>query len=160
MEIGRESLIFDHKLSVKRAERRTVLLAAVLIGHLVGCSGGILFLAEFVVTSLSLVLGGAATISSNAIESWIYFSCYSTVAFWGYLIARVGLVTGMRRKKCSGPSLCFVLLLSLASGVWTFCLMFCDWDLPTKTMIIRIGSSAFFSKRRKANLKPLRDELQ
>jgi hypothetical protein len=43
----------------------TIVIGFFLVGHLVGSSGGILFLAEFVVTSVSLVLGGAGTISAS-----------------------------------------------------------------------------------------------
>lgn len=48
----------------------TVVILAFLVGQLVGSSGGTMFLAEFIVTSVSLLLGGAGTISANAMESW------------------------------------------------------------------------------------------
>jgi len=161
MEFGHDSQIFHHSFSIKKTEKRTIVLAAVLVGHLVGCSGGILFLAEFVVTSVSLILGGAATISSHAIESWIYFSCFSTVAFWGYLLARVGSVNGMRRKKCSSPSCFLMILLAIASIFWVWFLLFWNWDVPTKAMIVRLGgSSAFMKKKRKDNEKTLEYTLQ
>lgn len=73
----------------------TVVIGFFLIGQLVGSSGGVLFLAEFVVTSVSLVLGGAGTISASAMESWGCFFVLSTTAFWGYVFARVALMDGM-----------------------------------------------------------------
>ena len=61
----------------------TVVIAFLIIGNLVGSSGGVVFLAEFIVTSVSLVLGGAGTISASAMESWGCFICLSSTAFLG-----------------------------------------------------------------------------
>ena len=66
MEAGR-GLSGTHSATRSSAKRsifrpfslNTVIIGFFLIGQLVGSSGGVLFLAEFVVTSVSLVLGGA-----------------------------------------------------------------------------------------------------
>jgi len=111
-----------------------------LIGQLVGSSGGILFLAEFVVTSVGLLVGGAATISTNAIESWFRFFGLSSTAFWGYLLARVGLSNSIRQKECVTSSallfvsFCFMLML------WIIIIAFCTWDLPPTVMILHTRS--------------------
>ena len=159
MEIGSESHIFEQSLHVKTTDIRTIFLAAVLIGHIVGCSGGVLFLVEFIVTVMSLVLGGAATISSNAIESWVYFSCFTIAAFWGYLLSRVGLIDGMRTKKFSVPSFYLALFWSIVLGLLTYCLLYWNWDIPT-TMIVRLGSATLKEKKSKADMKPLENQLQ
>jgi hypothetical protein len=80
----------------------TVVILAFLVGHLIGSSGGTMFLAEFVVTSVSLLLGGAGTISASAMESWGCFFCLSSTAFWGYLFGRVALMVSrvLRRFSC------------------------------------------------------------
>lgn len=44
---------------LKSANLATVVISAFLVGQLVGSSGGTMFLAEFIVTSISLILGGA-----------------------------------------------------------------------------------------------------
>jgi len=161
MEIGCESNIFEQSLNVKKAEKRTLFTAGVLIGHLVGCSGGILFLAEFMVTALSIILGGAAaTISTYAIECWIYFICFFTVAFWGYLLARLGSIDGMVKKRMSKPSLYLLLLLMLSIFMLAYCLLFKQWDPPVKKMVIRIGPSSFLGKKRKSKERSLEDDLQ
>ena len=47
----------------------TLVSLSFLLGQLLGSSGGVLFLAEFVVTSISFILGGAGTISASSVES-------------------------------------------------------------------------------------------
>jgi hypothetical protein len=93
----------------------TIVITSFLVGQLVGSSGGIMFLAEFVVTSVSLVLGGAGTVvSASAMESWGCMFCLSSTAFWGYLLARVAIVDGVRSKRKGYTSFllsnCIVLL--------------------------------------------------
>lgn len=103
-------------LSLAKPRRlNTLVIGFILIGQLVGSSGGILFLAEFIVTTISLLLGGAATVTTRAIESWITFLCLSSTSLWGFLSARLGLLDGMRKKRRGFPS--NILCASLCSGV-------------------------------------------
>jgi hypothetical protein len=103
-------------LSLPKPRRlNTLVIGFILIGQLVGSSGGILFLAEFIVTTISLLLGGAATVTARAIESWITFLCLSSTSLWGFLSARLGLLDGMRKKRRGFPS--NILCASLCSGV-------------------------------------------
>ena len=103
-------------LSLAKPRRlNTLVIGFILIGQLVGSSGGVLFLAEFIVTTISLLLGGAATVTSRAIESWITFLCLSSTSLWGFLSARLGLLDGMRKKRRGFPS--NILCASLCSGV-------------------------------------------
>ena len=60
MEKGRSSVNTSSTGSmIKAASLATVVIMAFLLGQLVGSSGGTMFLAEFIVTSISLILGGA-----------------------------------------------------------------------------------------------------
>lgn len=142
-----------------------------LAGQLVGSSGGILFLAEFVVTTVGLVLGGAATISTNAFESWICFFCLSSTAFWGYLLARVSLANSVRLDRHCGSvsggvnALCPARLLLMASvGIfgllWFTSTMLCEWELLTTVMLVRPGwRSAFVEVGGEEEMEELGDVL-
>ena len=113
-----------------------VVSLAFLVGQLVGSSGGTMFLAEFIVTSVSLLLGGTGTISASAIESWGCFLFLSFSAFWGYLFGRVGLLDAVRqRKTCHSTRL---LVGSLVTVVLFWCLLLCfaRWDTPATLMIV------------------------
>jgi hypothetical protein len=77
----------------------SIIMLSVLLGQLVGSSGNTMFLAEFVVTSMSLILGGAVTISARAVKSWFFFFCLSGAAFWGYVFGRVALMENVQRKR-------------------------------------------------------------
>jgi len=115
----------------------TTVIAFFMMGHIVGSSGGILFLAEFIVTSVSLVLGGAGTISASAIESWVCFVCLAWTAFWGHLFARVALMDGMRQKRrVASSTLLFSLLVALSS-LLMISLLAWKWSVPPVTMIVR-----------------------
>lgn len=120
----------------------TLVITFVLMGQLVGSSGGILFLAEFVVTFISLMLGGAATISTNAVESWVCFFCLSTTAFWGYLFARVGLLDGMRTKRCGGSSFVLCASILFMAVVWVTVVFFFEWEIPSASVILRSGGGS------------------
>jgi hypothetical protein len=136
----------------------TVVIGFFLIGQLVGSSGGVLFLAEFVVTSVSLVLGGAGTISSSAMESWGYFFCLSSTAFWGYLFARVALMDGMRHKKrgASGVFLCASLVA--ISLLWMLTLLVWEWEVAPTEMIVRDGLG--ISKGQRPTVQQIQQYLQ
>lgn len=137
VEMGRGTTNSSNPKSlIEHFSLNTVILFFVLVGQLVGSSGGLLFLAEFVVTTVSLALGGAGTISASAMESWGCFFCLSSTAFWGYLFARVGIADGIRHKR-RGPSLvvlctCLVVLW----GLWFFTLGLIKWDLPPSLMLV------------------------
>lgn len=117
-----------------------------LVGQLVGSSGGILFLAEFVVTTVGLLLGGAATISTNAFESWVCFFCLSSTAFWGYLLARVSLANGVRQNKqgCC-PSLLLMISFFVFLVLWIASTLLCEWELPTTIMIVHPSWRPFYT---------------
>ena len=83
-----------------------------------GSSGGLVFLAEFVVTAISLLLGGAAAVTSRALESWITFFCLSSTCFWGFVSARLGLLDGMRNKRRGIPSSLLCASLCTAATMW------------------------------------------
>jgi hypothetical protein len=74
----------------------TIVILAFLIGQLVGSSCGAMFLAEFIVTSISLLIGGAGTISTRSLESWGCLFCLSSTAFWGYLLGRVAVMVSSK----------------------------------------------------------------
>jgi len=148
MEMGDDFESLGAISGFRTMEMQTFITALFLIGQLIGCSGGTLFLAEFVVTAVSLLLGGAATISTGAIESWILFLCFSTTAFWGYLFSRVGVTDGMRQKRCSGSSILLLFCLVLASGFWVFVMVLWDWEIPSTAMIIRKGAWVFAEPKR------------
>lgn len=115
----------------------TVIVAFFMIGHLVGSSGGVLFLAEFAVTSVSLVLGGAGTISASAMESWGCFFCLASTAFWGYLFARVALVDGMRQKRRAVSSVFLCTSLATLLGLWMIPCLVWNWEVPPQAMIVQ-----------------------
>ena len=117
----------------------TVIVAFFMIGHLVGSSGGVLFLAEFAVTSVSLVLGGAGTISASAMESWGCFFCLSSTAFWGYLFARVALVDGMRQKRRGASSVFLCASLATLLGMWMISCLLWNWEVPPQAMIVHVA---------------------
>jgi hypothetical protein len=114
-----------------------VIITSFLFGQLVGSSGGILFLAEFVVTTISLLLGGAATISTNAVESWMTFFFLSATSFVGYLFARVALVDNTRNKRGGVPSFLLLLSLILLSCLTVCTFLVLEWEIPATALIIR-----------------------
>lgn len=107
---------------IKPRRFNTLVVGFILMGQLVGSSGGIMFLAEFVVTSVCLLIGGI-TITARALESWITFFCLSSTAFWGYVFARLGVLDGIKKKRCGLPSLLLCLSLWLALGMWLLVFM-------------------------------------
>lgn len=78
LEKGRPGISITNTGSfIREMDLLTIFIFAFLVGQLVGSSGGTMFLAEFIVTSISLVLGGAGTVSASAMESWGCFFCLS-----------------------------------------------------------------------------------
>lgn len=114
-----------------------VVIMFFLIGQLVGSSGGLQFLAEFVVTAVGFLLGGCSTVSSNGLENWFCFFCLSSIAFWGYLFARVGVSTCMRKKRSCSASSFLLFSFFLMLSIWISAAFNHDLDFPTSLMIIR-----------------------
>lgn len=115
----------------------TVFIFAFLVGQLVGSSGGTMFLAEFIVTSISLVLGGAGTVSASAFESWVTFFVLSWTAFWGYLFGRVGLIDGIVLKRRGYSTVLLSTSVALLCIFWTFVLVVGRFDSPVSLVLLR-----------------------
>lgn len=105
--------------------------------QLVGSSGGVLFLAEFIVTSISLVLGGAGTVSASAMESWGVFFCLALTGFWGYLFGRVAIMEGFRQKKTGFSSTMLCISLAIVVSLWLVALLAWKWESPIQLIIAR-----------------------
>lgn len=123
---------------VKPRRLNSLVIGYIMVGQLVGGSGGVIFLAEFVVTSICLILGGAATISSRAVESWITFVCLASTAFWGFVFARLGLLDAVRKRRRGIPSA--LLCASLCSAFMMWMGVFCrvDWQALTPGDLVLI----------------------
>jgi hypothetical protein len=115
----------------------TVVILAFLIGQMVGSSGGVLFLAEFLVTFMMLILGGAGTISASAMECWGCFFCLSTTAFWGYLFGRVALMDGIRQKRGGYSSVLLSKSVAFLCCFWIFIFFVCTWDSHVSLVIVQ-----------------------
>ena len=111
-----------------------------------------MFLAEFVVTSISLILGGAGTISASAMESWATFFCLSMTAFWGYLVGRVAILEAIRQKRSglSSTLLCASLIVLLI--LWLFTFFVWKWEAPVQLVIVRSISSNMTVNTNRRNL--------
>jgi hypothetical protein len=141
MEKGRSSITISNNNStgsmLKEYSLVTIVILAFLIGQLVGSSGGVLFLAEFIVTFMMLVLGGAGTISASAMESWGCFFCLSTSAFWGYLFGRVALMDGIRQKRGGYASVLLSKSVAFLCCFWIAVFFVCTWDSPISLVIVQ-----------------------
>ena len=115
----------------------TVFIFAFLVGQLVGSSGGTMFLAEFIVTSISLVLGGAGTVSASAMESWITFFILALTSFWGYLFGRVGLIDGILLKRRGYSNALLSTSVGLLAVFWTTVFLVGRFDSPVSLVILR-----------------------
>ena len=124
MEIGQSSFtIISTRSVIESLGLVSTVNLGLLIGQLIGGSGGVLFLVEFAVTATSLVLGGMGTISASGIKSWGTFFCLSLISFWGYLFGRCSVIASITEKKTGissrmlSTSYFFVLALLLLSIV-------------------------------------------
>jgi hypothetical protein len=138
----------------------TLIIAFFLLGQLLGSSGGVQFLAEFVVTSVSLMLGGAASVSTTAVESWLCFFTLSTTSFWGYVFARVGLLNGIRRKRRGSSSTVLSSTIFICACLWIYAIFFWEWELPPSALVIRVGSNALFSNKKSDSAQKHIEQLQ
>jgi len=160
METCRESTGANNTRSIlKSMNLVNVVILAFLVGQLVGSSGGVLFLAEFVVTSVSLILGGAGTISASAMESWATFFCLSATCFWGYLFGRVAVMEGIREKRSGFSSVMLCASLAIMLVVWGAMLFLHDWENPVSVLISRNGewknnARSWFTQRQDDTLSP------
>jgi hypothetical protein len=141
MEKGRSSItVISNNNStgsmLKEYSLVTVVILANMIGQLVGSSGGVLFLAEFIVTFMMLILGGAGTISASAMESWGCFFVLSTWAFWGYLFGRVALMDGIRQKRGGYASVLLSKSVAFLCCFWILVFFVCTWDSPVSLVIV------------------------
>lgn len=138
METGRAGVTISETGSiVETLSLVTIVIMGFLVGQLVGSSGGVLFLAEFVVTSISLVLGGAGTISASAMESWGTFFCLGVTAFWGYLFGRVSIMEGIKQKRSGFSSIMLCLSLLVLAILWTIVIFAWKWESPMELVIHR-----------------------
>ena len=94
-----------------------------------------MFLAEFIVKTLSLLLGGAATISAFSFESWGCFFALSMAAIVGYLIGRVALTDGIRNKRGGFSSFLLFHSILLLLGFWVV-IFLPAWDTPASVVIL------------------------
>ena len=108
-----------------------------LSNQMVGSSGGILFLAEFIVTSVSLLLGGAGTMSVDTLFSWFTFLFYSTFAALGYVISRAAMVQGIKNKKRCLSSIFLCVSIILAPCSWWLMAIYIRWDFPVPLVVSR-----------------------
>jgi hypothetical protein len=115
----------------------TVVILAFLVGQLVGSSGGVLFLAEFIVTTISLILGGVGAISASAMESWFTFFCFAFTAFIGYLLGRVAVMEGIRQKRSGFSSIMLCVTLVGILIFWTIASIGWKWETAIQLAIVR-----------------------
>jgi hypothetical protein len=138
METGRAGVTISETGSiVETLSLVTIVIMGFLVGQLVGSSGGVLFLAEFVVTSISLVLGGAGTISASAMESWGTFFCLAVTSFWGYLFGRVSIMEGIKQKRSGFSSIMLCLSLFVLAILWMIAIFAWKWESPMELVIHR-----------------------
>ena len=122
---------------IKSLNLVTIVILGFLIGQLVGSSGGVLFLAEFVVTSVSLVLGGMGTISATAMESWGIFFPLSMIAFLGFLFGRCSVLENIRKKRCGFSSIMLCVSLFVIYSLLILSFAYWRWETTMDILIKR-----------------------
>lgn len=115
----------------------TMVSISCLVGQLVGSSGGVLFLVDFIMESFFLAMGGTVTISTGATESWMTFCCLSLAAFWGYLLGRMAVLDGMRKKKRVKLSVVLCICIVSVVCLWLLAVFCSEWDFPVSLVILR-----------------------
>ena len=134
---------------IKSLSYFTSIIFGLLIGQLVGSSGGISFLVEFTVTTLSIVLGGMGTMSG--MRSWGSFFALSLVSSLGCMLGRCSVLDNIQKKKVGTTSI--ILCLSLCLVFSSLTLTFTGWfservvDLLVKRPTITHLSSIEYSIR-------------
>lgn len=153
MEIVRRTTANGILSVIKPRRLNTLVIGFITIGQLLGSSGGIMFLAEFVVTAISLLLGGAATVTSRALESWITFFCLASTSFWGFVFARLGLLDGMRKKRRGVPSTLLCASLFSAMTMWLIVLTRVHWYSVSPGSLVIVQAREFMlDMRNRASL--------
>lgn len=115
----------------------TVVILAFMVGQLVGSSGGTMFLCEFVVTAVSLILGGGAgTVSARTIESWCSFFVLSSAGLWGYLFGRVALLDGIRQRRGCHSTVLLSNAVGFLALFWVLLFFFAKWATPTHLVVV------------------------
>ena len=153
MEIVRRTTANGILSVIKPRRLNTLVIGFITIGQLLGSSGGIMFLAEFVVTAISLLLGGAATVTSRALESWITFFCLASTSFWGFVFARLGLLDGMRKKRRGVPSALLCASLFSAMTMWLIVLTRVHWYSASPGSLVIVQAREFMlGMRNRASL--------
>lgn len=115
---------------------------------MVGSSGGILFLAEFIVTSISMLLGGGGTMSVDTMLSWFTFIFHLTFAALGFFIGRAAIERGIKRQKGCRSWIVLCLTFFLVTGA--VCI---PWEFPVPLIIHRpiigdhIGQGQMYSAK-------------
>jgi hypothetical protein len=138
METSQVGVSSTSPLSLIKAQGlHMIAMAGFHVGQLVGSSGGVLFVAEFIVTSISLLVGGAGTISASAMDSWFTFFCLAIASFPAYVFARVAVVESFRKKKCGFSSAALQLSLLGIFGSLFVCLTMGQWETVSNIMIVR-----------------------
>jgi hypothetical protein len=112
-------------------------MAGSLTGQLVGSSGGVMFLAEFLFTFVSLFLGSAATLSFGSKESWGCVILLSSMAFFGFILGRGAILEGARHRRRCYASILLPRILVLLVLLWTIALAFAEWDSPVSLLVVR-----------------------
>lgn len=133
----------------------TVIIAGCLLGQLIGSSGGTLFLAEFVVTSISLVLGGAGTVSAHAIASWTCLFHLAHAAFWAYVFGRVALLDNVKKKRVGlAAKLLWYSFIAVVVG-WMLVLVVWSGDDGLANVLIERGAAENLKRGGSVDLKKL-----
>jgi hypothetical protein len=112
-------------------------MAGSLTGQLVGSSGGVMFLAEFLFTFVSLFLGSAATLSFGSKESWGCVIVLSSMAFFGFILGRGAILEGARHRRRCYASILLPRILVLLVLLCTIALVFAEWDSPVSLLAVR-----------------------
>ena len=162
MEVGRDELTYRRTGSfLKTTNMASTVLLSCLVGQvcvlvslilsaivsqltlchradkMVGSAGGVLFLAEFIVTSVSLLLGGAGTMSVDTLKSWLTFVFYSAFAAFGYATGRAAIVQGIRNKRRCLSSILLCASMILAPFIWWLMAIYMPWDFPVLLIVHR-----------------------
>jgi len=138
IEAGRSSVTASSIGScIKSFSLVTIVIFGLLIGQLVGSSGGVLFLVEVAITSGSLLLGGMGAISASGMETWGTFFCLSTTAFWGYLFGRCSVMENIHTKKAGKSSMMLCISVYLVFSILLISSVGFNWETVVEIIVKR-----------------------
>jgi hypothetical protein len=86
---------------------------------------------------VSLILGGAGTVSASTMESWGCFFCLSITSFFGYLMGRVALIDGARNKRAGFSTILLSRSILCLLCFWLAAFVLAKWDVPVSLIVIR-----------------------